>query len=78
MQDPYAHQMYSTEESSNKVLLRVKKLGATSTGGVDGIEAVLVARLPISHDFKGLMDFQVRKDHVVATHRGQHPRRECS
>lgn len=58
MQDSFSHPLFSTDEQSNKVLVKMKRSGGTVAQ--PEYEATVVCRVTATHEFKGMADFQVR------------------
>ena len=57
LQDGFSHPLYSRLAYTNRVLLQVKR-----KKGADGKEifhVCVVSRVPVTHEFSGLADFQV-------------------
>lgn len=57
LQDAFSHPLYSTAAPSNRVLLQVKR--RKSADDKLTYKVCILARVPITHEFSGLSDFQV-------------------
>ena len=66
LQDGFSHPIYSTTARPNRVLLQVKK--KKGADGKDTFHVCVVARVPVTHEFSGLADFQVL--FMIFFHRG--------
>jgi hypothetical protein len=72
LQDPYSHPLYSIPAKTHRLLLRVTRVPSSAGASAPPLVSVeTLRRLPTSHFFRGLADFQVASASVPMLDRTQ-------